>query len=146
MKDKAHENIKLLKSFYDTVSRGELVSARNALDANVEWIEPNLPGLWFSGTHRGLEAVFKEVIGPTSEKFEGFRVKMKKFVAVGDHVVAIGRFRGRGKITRKDLDAVTVHIWTLRDGRAVRFEAFHDLASWQEALGLAQPESQRLAA
>ncbi len=146
MKDQSYENIKLLKSFYEAASRGEVGPARDALDPNVEWIEPNLPGLWFSGTHRGIEAVFKEVIGPTTEKLERFRVKMKKFYAVGDHVVAVGSFRGRGKATGKDLNAPTAHVWTLRNGKAVRFEAFHDPARWREALGLAQPEPQRMAA
>ncbi len=146
MKDKAHENIKLLKSFYAAVSRGELGSARSALDPEVEWIEPGLPGLWFSGTHRGTEAVFKEVIGPSNEKIDKFRIKMKKFFAVGDHVVVIGSFRGLGKSTGKDLDAATAHVWTLRSGKAVRFEGFHDPTEWREVLGLAQPEPQRMAA
>lgn len=146
MKDKAHENIKLVKSFYAAASSGELGSARSLLDPDVEWIEPGLPGLWFSGTHRGAEAVFKEVIGPTNEKIEKFRVKMRKFFAVGDHVVAIGSFRGRSKATGKELDATTAHVWTLRNGKAVRFEGFHDATEWREALGLNQPEPQRMAA
>ena len=146
MKTKAHENIKLLKSFYDAVSHGELGSARSMLDPDVEWIEPGLPGIWFSGTHRGAEAVFKEVIGPTNEKIEKFRVRMKKFFAVGDHVVAIGSFRGRGKSTGRELDADTAHVWTLLNGKAARFEGFHDPTEWREALGLAQPEPARKAA
>lgn len=90
MKDKARENIKLLKGFSAAVSRGELGSARSLLDPEVEWIEPGLPALWFGGTHRGADAVFKEVIGPANEKIEKLRVKMRKFFSVGDHVVAIG--------------------------------------------------------
>ena len=89
---------------------------------------------------------FKDVIGPTNEKIEKFRVKMRKFFAVGDHVVAIGSSRGRGKATGKDLDVATAHVWTLRNGKAVRFEGFHDSTEWREALGLAQPEPQRMAA
>ncbi len=146
MKDKAHENIKLLKSFYAGVSSGELGATHSLLDPDVEWIEPGLPGLWFSGTHRGAETVFKEVIGATNEKIEKFRVKMRKFFTVGDHAVAIGSFRGRGKATGKNLDAATAHVWTLRNGKAVRFEGFHDANKWREVLGLAQPEPQRMAA
>jgi ketosteroid isomerase-like protein len=44
------------------------------------------------------------------------------------------------------LDAATIHIWTLRDGKAVRFEAYHDEASWLDAMGLARSNSQRMAA
>ncbi len=146
MKDRDRENIKLLKSFYSAAEHGDGAAARQVLDANVEWIEPNVPGLWFSGTHRGAEAVWKEVIEPTSGKIEDFRVKMKHFYSVGDHVVAIGYFHGRSKATGKDLDAGTAHICTLRNGRIVRFEGMHDTASWLETLGLSQPETQRMAA
>ncbi len=112
----------------------------------MEWIEPNVPGLWFSGTHRGAETVWKEVIGPTVAKIDKFRVNMKQFFGVGDHIIAIGCFHGRGKATGKELDAATAHVCTLRNGKIVRFEAFHDLDSWLEALGLAHAEPQRLAA
>ena len=146
MKNNEQQNIKLLKSFYDAASRGEFGPVRDALDPNVEWIEPNVPGLWLSGTHRGAEAVLKEVIGPTVEKVDKFRVNMKKFYAVGDHIVAIGYFRGRAKMTGKELEAATAHVCTLRNGKIMRFEAFHDTASLQETLGLVHPEAQRMAA
>ena len=106
MKSQTQDNLKLLKSFYDAASRGEFAPVRNALDPNVEWVEPNVPGLWFSGTHRGAEAVWKEVIGPTAEKIDKFRVNMKNFYAVGDHIIAIGYFHGRAKMTGKELDAL----------------------------------------
>ncbi len=131
----SRENVKIIKSFYKAVMHGDNDTARRILDSNVEWIEPNVPGLWFSGTHRGPDEVFRKVMGPTSEKFSKFGVDIKKYFDVGDHVVAFGRFYGRGKMTGKDLKAATVHIWTFRDGRAVRFEAYHDTANWLEALG-----------
>jgi uncharacterized protein len=146
MKSQGQENIKLLKRFYEAASRGESGPIRDALDANVEWLEPNVPGLWFSGTHRGADAVWKEVIGPTGDKFEKFRINMKKFHAVGDHVIAIGYFHGHATTTGKELDASTAHICTIRNGKIVRFEAFHDPANWLETLGLAQLEPQRMAA
>ena len=146
MKDHVQQNIKLIKSFYASAALGDSGPARYALDPNVEWIEPKLPGLWFSGPHRGADAVWKEVIGPTAEKIDNFRIKMKKFFGVGDHVVAIGHFEGRGKMTGNELEAATVHVWTLRNGKAVRFQAFHDDARWLETLGLAQHEPQRMAA
>jgi ketosteroid isomerase-like protein len=146
MKKYAQENIRLLKGFYAAASGGNFGPVRDALDPNVEWIEPNVPGLWFSGTHRGADAVWQEVIAPTVEKIDSFRVNMRKFYGVGDHIIAIGYFRGRDKATGKELDAATAHICTLRNGRIVRFETFHDTASWLETLGLTQAEPQRMAA
>ena len=90
MKNVAHENLKLAKSFYDAASRGDFGAVRDALDPNVEWIEPTIAGLWFGGTHRGADAVRQEVIGPAMEKFDNFRIRMNKFYGVGDHIIAKG--------------------------------------------------------
>jgi uncharacterized protein len=146
MKETAYRNIKLLKGFYDAVSHGQLEAARTLLAPNVEWVEPSLPGLWFSGTHRGAEAVVKDVILPATEKLEHFHLKMKKFFAVGDHVIAIGSFRGRNRYTQLELEADTAHIWTFRQGKAVRFEGIHDPSSWEEVLGLPRSEFEGIAA
>ena len=146
MKNHNQENIKAVKSFYEAASKGDFGSVRVALDPNVEWIEPTVPGLWSSGTHRGADAVWKEVIEPTAGKIDNFRMKMKHFHAVGDHVIAIGYFHGRVKATGKELDTATAHICTLHNGKIVRFEALHDSASCLQAFGLVRPELQRMAA
>jgi uncharacterized protein len=141
MSKTSHQNIKLLKAFYGAAAMGDWDSAAKVLDPDVEWIEPNLPGLWFSGRHWGSDTVYKRVIEPTLEKIANLRVKMKKFFVIGDHVVAVGTFHGRGRITGRDLEAPTAHVWTLRNGKAVRFEAFHDPLTWREAL----PAPERIA-
>ena len=124
MSDKTYQNINLVKTFYRRLSGGHLYSACEALHPDIEWTEPDLPGLWFSGTRWGSKAVLNEIIAPVTEKLQGFRVKLKKLFPV------------------RKLDAAAAHVWTLRDGKAVRFAAFHDALSWQQAL----PELQTLAA
>jgi ketosteroid isomerase-like protein len=146
MKRDTLKNLKLLKSLYEATSRGEFSQIRDALDPNVEWIGPSLPGLWLGGTHRGAEAVWKEVIEPTFERFKNLRVEMMKFYDIGDYLIAIGHFHGRAKTTGKELEAATAHICTVKNGKITRFEAFHDSANWLEALGLAHDEPQRMAA
>jgi ketosteroid isomerase-like protein len=140
------QNIKLLRSSYDAASRGNFGPFRDALDPDVEWIEPNVPGLWFSGTHRGAQAVWKDVVEPTVAKFDDFRVHVKRLYAVGDHIIAIGYFRGLAKTTGKNLNAATAHVCTMSHGKVVRFEAFHDSGNWLETLGLVHRELDRMAA
>ncbi len=146
MKNHSQQNITIVKNFYEAASNGDFGPVSAALDPNVEWIEPTVPGLWFSGPHRGANAVWKEVLEPTAGKIDNFRLRMKRLYAVGDHVIAIGYFHGRVKATGKELDAATAHVCTLRNGKIVRFEAYDDSASWLEALGLVRPELQRMAA
>jgi ketosteroid isomerase-like protein len=58
----------------------------------------------------------------------------RDFLDAGDDVVVLGRYRGVAQGTGKKLDVPFVHVWTLQDGKAVRFRQFLDTAGWREAL------------
>jgi uncharacterized protein len=134
----ADENVTTIRDFYGAVARGDLSSV--VLDPHIEWIELDVPDLWFSGVHHGPEAVLDEVVRPTFEKFEAFRVECERFLDAGDHIIVTGRFRGRAKTTGIALDAPFAHLWLLSGGRAVRFEGYTDTANWLYALYRVQVE------
>jgi uncharacterized protein len=146
MKKEDAENIKLIKGFYKAMAQNDWAAAREVFYPDIEWTEFGAPGLWFHGRRYGSEAVFKDVIDPAYGKFDRFGLKMKKFFAVGDKVIALGHFRGRSNTTELNLYAPTAHIWTIANGRAVRFQGFHDTLEWQVALGLTTIQNQCLAA
>lgn len=58
-----------------------------------------------------------------------------QLVAEGDTVVAIGTYAGRYRATGKSFEAPFVHVWTLVDGRIVRFQQHTDTVLVQRALG-----------
>jgi uncharacterized protein len=146
MKTQTADRIKLIKGLYDAISRGEFAPVRDALDPNVEWIEPYAPGLWFSGTHHGAEAVWKDVIEPTLQRVDKFRIHMKTFHALGEHIIAIGYCRGHAKMTGKELEAATAHVCTFSHGKIARLESFHDTESMLGALTLVEPAVHRMPA
>ena len=145
MKANGSDCVKLVKGFYRALSRNDLSAARNALAPEILWMEPVVPGLWFSGTHSGVDDVFREIIEPAETTLNKPQLKMKKFFTVGDHVVAIGKFHGRSKATNLKLEAPLVHVWTLRNDKGVRVQAFHDILEWQATLGLTQIQSKMAA-
>jgi ketosteroid isomerase-like protein len=146
MKKTERANARLVRGFYLSMSGGDWTAGRSFLDPDIQWCEPSIPGLWFSGTHFGTDAVFKKIIEVGYDKFDDFHLRIKKVFAVGDHVVALGTFHGRGKTTGLKLDARTAHVWTLREGKAIRFQAFHDALEWQVALGVTSVQSKLMAA
>jgi hypothetical protein len=146
MKKQGAENIKLIKGFYKAMAQNDWAAAREVFYPDIEWTEFAAPGLWFHGKRYGTESVFKDVIDPAYGKFDRFELKMKKFFAVGDMVVALGHFAGRSKATDFKLYAPTAHIWTVAIGRAIRFQGFHDTLEWQVALGLTAIQNDCLAA
>ena len=140
------EAVTRLRSFYDTVARGDFHAARHYPDPEFEWVEPEEAGLWFGGSHHGADAVFREVIEPTYGRIAQFELKMGKFYEIGETVIAIGHARGRTKMTGRELDAPVAHIWTLRQGKAVHLQAYEDVAKWLDAVEEKPQAAQGLAA
>ena len=99
-----------------------------------KWTEPDVQGLWFHGTHNGLDAVIKEVFEPTSDKVDDFRLQCDQYLDAGEYVVVTGRFLGRGKDTGYGLNSPFAHIWRLRGGKVVSFQNYTDTASTLQAL------------
>jgi ketosteroid isomerase-like protein len=48
------------------------------------------------------------------------------FIRVGDHVVVPFIARARGKGSDVEVEARWAHVWTMRDGRAIRLEGYID--------------------
>ena len=144
MQNDDKKNIETVERFYKAISRGDLATARRILDREVEWIESDRTALWFRGTHHGACTVFNEVILPAYGWIADFRMELDQFLAVGEHVVAIGRFRGQAKTTDRELNALATHVWTLHEGRAMRVQTFNDPRDWSKVLN--QGEAQEAAA
>jgi uncharacterized protein len=134
----SQETITAVQQFYDAVGRGDFAS--DMLDPQVEWTEPHVPDLWFSGTHHGADSVWTEVIEPTFGQFDRFCVQCDEFLDAGDRVIVTGHFSGRAKETGIGLFAPFAHLWTFRGDKAVRFQGYTDTANWLYALYRVQVE------
>jgi ketosteroid isomerase-like protein len=73
--------------------------------------------------YRGAEALL-EWLDEGDDAFDDFTVEVLEVEEVGGHVVASMRQRGRGKASGAEVDHRFTHVWTLRDGRAIRMQSF----------------------
>jgi ketosteroid isomerase-like protein len=78
-----------------------------------------------AAVHRGAEAV-KRDWEATRELFDDLRVEVEDWIDAGDDVLVFVRYRGRGRDSGAEVEASMAHVWTMRDGRAVRFRQFFD--------------------
>jgi ketosteroid isomerase-like protein len=79
--------------------------------------------------HDGLKAFTAALLGRVDSQ-----VEVGEFIEAGDRVVAIGRTRGSVRGTGTPFDVRVAHVWTLKDGKAVRFEAYIDTPAMLRAL------------
>jgi ketosteroid isomerase-like protein len=90
------------------------------------------------GTRVGAES-FGEAVASVADSFKGARVELEELIDQGDRVVVIGTLHGRGRGSGAEVERRQGYIWTIRDGKAVRFEWFNDPRGALEAAGLSEP-------
>jgi ketosteroid isomerase-like protein len=129
----ARRNTEVVAGIYEALARGEIDLALASLDPDIEWVEPDTPGLYFAGTHQGVEAVAHTVFSLTATAWDEFRVEVDELLGDGEAVVALGRFIGRAGDRR--LDAPFAHVWRVRGGLAAEMRDFTDTAAFLTALG-----------
>jgi ketosteroid isomerase-like protein len=118
---------------YEAFARGDMDVVVADMHADIEWHQAQ--GLPHGGFYRGLDEVRRAVFDPLDEEWwDEFDAVPDEYLDAGSEVVVLGRYRGRAKGTGKRLDVPFVHVWTWRDGKAVRFRQFLDTAGWIEAL------------
>ena len=72
------------------------------------------------------------------ESFDNPRVEVDDFVDAGDQVLATVTNHGRGKLSGMDVARTTWNVWTIRDGKVIRGQAFESRAEALEAAGLTE--------
>jgi hypothetical protein len=126
-------NVDRCRRSYEAFARGDMDAVVADMDDAIEWHQAQ--GLPHGGLHRGLADVRRAIFDPLdAEWWEEFHADPDEFLEAGDEVVVLGRYRGIAKGTGKELDVPYVHVWSFRDGKAVRFRQFLDTAGWNEAL------------
>jgi ketosteroid isomerase-like protein len=121
------ENVEVVRSIYRAWEKGE--SARDFIDADVEYVNP--PYAVEPGVSRG-----RAMFGRIRDAYEDVSVRPQRFVDAGDHVVVVARISGTSRTAGVPIDREHGYVWTIRDGRAVRFRWFNSGAEAFEAAGL----------
>jgi ketosteroid isomerase-like protein len=75
--------------------------------------------------YRGPEALL-EWLDEGDDAFDDFTVEVLEVEDCAGYVLASMRQRGRGKASGAEVDHCFTHVWTLRDGRAIRLQSFAD--------------------
>ena len=121
-----------IRAGYDALATGNVPAILAMCDPAIEWTEAE--GFPYAGTYIGPDAVLSGVIARLGSEWTPFQVKPAEFIDGGDQVVVLGRYAATYNETGKSFDAAFAHVWTLRDGKVVRFRQYVDSALVQEAL------------
>jgi pimeloyl-ACP methyl ester carboxylesterase/ketosteroid isomerase-like protein len=120
--------------FYQRLAAGDLDGALGLLASDVSWNDPE--GFPYGGRLNDPTAVKERVFARLLGDWTGFGVLVDRTVvsADGRSVVAIGRYTGTHKATRRSLDIRFAHVWDTSRGALTRFETFTDTAVLRDAM------------
>lgn len=124
-------NVELVQEAYAAFKRGDIPAVLNSLADDIEWIEPDVPPL--GGVYRGKESVagFFQKLGETSE-FASF--DPIKYVAQGDHVIALGHYNATVRATGKAYECDWAMLFVITNGKVSKFQEFTDTAAFSMAI------------
>ncbi len=125
-------NLDLVKGAYAAFATGDVPAVLGMLAHDARWTEA--AGFPYGGTYVGPDAVLNGVFMRIGADWDGFAVIPAEYLCEGDKVAAFGEYSGRNKATGRDFVAPFAHVWTFRDGKAIRFVQHVDTVLVQRAM------------
>jgi ketosteroid isomerase-like protein len=131
----SQENVDAVRRVLEAAGRGDLSDLLSLHDP--EW-EGFIPAEYpVAGTYRGLDGV-RAFVEEWLDAWEEFRVEPEEFLDVGDSVVVMVRYWGRGKGSGVEVHDRWAYLYKLRDGKIIRWRLYASRNEALKAVGLAE--------
>jgi len=129
----SQENVEIVRSVYDSWAKGNFRAGRELLD-------PNITTVWAgdfpaAGIYHGPDehaAAMREWLSAWTD----VKLDAERFVDAGDSVVVPFVVGARGLESGALVERRWAHVWTVQNGRVVRFEVHLDVDAALKAAGL----------
>lgn len=126
------DNIGLVRRIYTAFGAGDVQTILNSVSDGAEWINHGPDTIPYAGSRSGKTQI-REFFQAIADSTTGGKVIAENFVAQADTVVATGRYKATVRNTGLDIDTPIAHLFTVRNGKVVRWEGFSDSARVAEA-------------
>jgi ketosteroid isomerase-like protein len=133
-------NVDLVRRVYDALLRDDLDAALEFMDEEIEYVNPDYAveaGRRYG--HAGIRANVENM----RVSFEHWRFEPEEFVDVGDQVAVVGTFRARGRDSGIEIERRQSRLWTIRDGKVVRYQWFDGPAEAMDRTGPGSADQNR---
>lgn len=125
------DRLEAVRSLCAAFGSGDMDRVSAAI-ANTNWQEAE--GMPYGGNYLGAGEVFENFFGRIAADVQDFSAQPDELLPAGDdRVLALGRYRGRGR--QGELDVAFAHLWTVQEGEIVKFVQYADTHKYREAVG-----------
>ena len=127
------ENVQLVRDAYEAGRREDWDAFFGMCHPDFEWeTDPRVPN---PGVYRGREEI-RRFAEDQAAPFDRTITQPEQLLPSGDQVIALIRVRRRPRGTTAEINLAIAHLWTIRDGKAARCQAFAERERALEAAGL----------
>ncbi len=127
----SQENVETIRSIYEAFNRRDWDGVLRGMHPDIEWKTTR------TGTYRGHEEVLR-FYEDMREPFEEVMVEPGEWFDQGDRIVVFLRIRARPRGSDAVAENRVGHLWTMRDGKAIRCETFPRREDALQAAGLSE--------
>ena len=117
----SEQNLEIVRSVYEALARDEFPV--EVLDPEIEYVNP--VGAVEEGTRHGIPA-FRKAVAELFEEWATWHMQPEQLTAVGNQVAVVVRYRARGRASGVELEGRESALFTLREGKVVRYEWYHE--------------------
>jgi ketosteroid isomerase-like protein len=116
------DNVDIVRGWFEEFER-------NGIDAVIDYVHPEFEGVVPAtlsvepDTYRGREGA-QRYVDSFNDVMDEIRFVPEEFIAVGDNVVVPMHVVAKGKETGIEVEQHAVQVWTVKDGLALRVEAY----------------------
>lgn len=128
------ENVETVRRAYDANANRDVAAAISALAPNAEWHQAENFIYADRSPYVGPKAMLEGLFARFDAEWENFTTVANELLDAGDRVIALGYYSGTYKKTGRAVHAQFAHVWTLRDGKVVKFEQYTDTAQFAGAV------------
>jgi ketosteroid isomerase-like protein len=132
----SQENVEIVRRAFEAFNRGDPEAWAAVLAPEFEYTAFGT-AVGIGGTYRGAEG-FRRFLASFWDEFDEPNAEIGDVIEEGDQVLASMTFRGRGKHSGVPAEMHYFQLWRLRDGKAVRGQAFTSKEEALEAAGLSE--------
>ena len=131
----AKTNVAIIQGIYSDFATGNVPGVLGVLDAKVEWNEAESFIYGDNKPFIGPDAVVNGVFAKIGAEWDGFTIANLQVLGMDNGMVlATGRYQAKYKKNGVALDAQMAHLWTLKDGKIIKFQQYTDTKQFAEVV------------
>jgi ketosteroid isomerase-like protein len=134
----SQENVEIVRKAFEAVAVGDRERALSYADPAM--VVDATRRVFNPATYRGTEGL-RQMLADMDEVWKSLRPEPREFLDMGDRVVVVGRMVAKGKGSGVEVEREFAGVWTVRNGRIVRWDLFSDRAEALEAAGVPEQDA-----